>query len=63
MNDYGTCQTIGTEISHYEMIIVTNPRSGSRRGEVLLNKHKNRPGHYEYDNGKSCNVEVMDVIT
>ena len=63
MVDVATGQNINKEVKHFEMIIVANPRSGSRKGQVLLNKYQNKPGFYEFENGKNCNVEVMDVIT
>ena len=63
MVDVATGQIINIEVKHFEMIIVANPRSGSRKGQVLLNKYQNKPGFYEFENGKNCNVEVMDVIT
>lgn len=50
-------------ITHYKIMVIVNPKSGSQKGMNLLEAYGDKPGHFEFKNGKSCDISLYNVIS
>jgi hypothetical protein len=50
-------------VTHFQIMVIANPRSGNRKGQNLLNLYRDKPGHMEFQTGKTCDIAVYDVIS
>ncbi len=51
------------DASHYKIMVIVNPKSGSRKGENLLERYGDKPGYFEFENGKTCDISLFNIIS